>query len=166
MHSVIANTNYLLILAPALIALVYFGNNESKAVYIFCFLCAAYGLLEEKIPDELGLIAYLGSAYTSLSINRALSKYVNPTEMISKIRTLCWWFIAANLLGWVAFMKYIDPIYYTAVCALLYSRMIIIVGGHANAIRNNTLDGGYIRIFGHNNASSCVTQTIKTETRD
>jgi len=131
MHDYIIAANYLLILVATLIALNYLPNINKLAVYIFCFLAALFGLLGELIPDSYGYFYYIGAGLTDLLVIYVLSRIAHPTKLISKIQELCINFIAVNFIGWAMFMLYMEPIYYTGLCFLLYLRMITITNGGA-----------------------------------
>ena len=166
MHNALADINYLLIFAASMIALLCLGERDKVAVYIFCFLSALYGIVEGYIPDSLGTVAYLGAALTSRIIIYALSRYIKPTRFIVNIQTLCLCFIAADFVGWVAFMNYMDPAFYTVVCAALYSWMIIIIGGRTNAFRNRAMDSRIISFLSNNNSVNNNSKAHKKEIRN
>ena len=166
MHDYLIGANYILILGATLIALNYLSNINKLAVYIFGLLAALFGLIGEYIPDSLGYFYYIGAGLTDLLVIYILSRIAHPTKLISKIQELCICFIAVNFAGWVMFMAYMEPIYYTALCFLLYSRMIIITKGDGNALGDNTMGGWYPRIFSSDNTGTYSLQPNKKETRN
>ncbi len=166
MHDLLIGANYLLILGSTLIALCYLSNTNRLGIYVFCFLATLFGLVGQLIPDNLGYFYYIGAALTDLLIVYVLSRLANPTKLISKIQELCILFIAANFAGWVMYMAYLEPIYYTVLCFLLYSRMILITNGGVYDLGNNPMDSGYIRFFSNDNANSYVVHQDKTEPRN
>ena len=166
MHNTLVEINYLLILASAIIALIYLSERDKIAVYVFCLLCASFGLLERYIPDSLGTLCYLAAATTDLLIIHILSKINKPTKLILKIQDLCLYFIGANFIGWLAFMSYLEPIYYTALCTLLYLRMLIIIGGNSDSIRSFAMDSGMPSISSDNHSFNYNEKQNKKEIRN
>jgi len=164
MHNYLIIANYILILVAALVAVKYLSNTNKIAVYIFCFLAALFGLIDHYIPNELGFISYMAAALTDLLVIYLLTRLANPTDLISKIQKLCIYFIIVNFVGWIMYMAYMEPIYYTGLCLLLYLRMIVIANGSGNALGNNSIVRWGASLFSGNRVSNYNLSTNKTET--
>ncbi len=136
------------IVLTAIILFLGIIQRREKPVAIFCVLTGFFNVVGRAIPDDQGLVYYLGAAINDLIIILIISKLDHISELAIKLQGVCEIFIAVNFIGWVLFMLYVDPVYYNLLSAMIYIYTI-------NLILKGSGDVGAISMdFGRSSFSS------------
>ena len=101
--------------------------RHHKAVLIFSLLTFNYNIVGMMIDDSQGLLFYAGAAFTDVVIITLLRSLDKLDQLVIKLQNVCKWFIYINLLGWVLWVSYINPIVYNIACTILYLRAIVFI---------------------------------------
>jgi hypothetical protein len=157
-----------LIFLISMVALVGLKERESVNIYIFCLFSLMFNVIGDRIPAEYGSFYYIGAAATDLSIIYILSKLFRISQITIKIQQVCKLFITVNFIGWIMFMMYESPIYYNALCTILYLYTLstTTITGVNNAMGDNAMDGGIFSVFSHTHSVSNITPPNQKEARN
>jgi hypothetical protein len=110
-------------------------------------------LLFYVVADYIQESHYIFAALIDLFIIYSLSRIDEPTKLVAylAIASLASMFI--NLIGWIIYMMYLEPVFYEMAGVLLYAVVIVLalwdkVNGHpSNNRKNSSVHGVYT--FGH-----------------
>jgi len=110
-------------------------------------------LLFYTAADYIQVSHYLFAALIDLSIIYALSRISEPTRLVSYLAIACLASMFINLIGWILYMMYLEPVYYEMAGVVLYAVVIVLAlweGENGNA-NNNRKNRSVHRVytFGH-----------------
>ncbi len=145
--------NDLLVMLTFALAWVHQGRDR-VAVLSFGVPLLAFGIVDEYIPEDMGTLYHLGVTAIDLAILYYLTRFVHLSELIVNLQIACEAFIYINLLGWIAYMRYIPPETYNQTCSLVYAWVLIkiISGSGWRGFRDLTMDRWCAWVRGGNRA--------------
>jgi len=155
-------TTGLLILFLAALSLTR-KDEDRYSILVFAALCGFFQFASDNISDSSGYSYYLGAATIDLLIITLISKAVKPTATLINLQKIALWFIYANTVGWVIYELYYPPIFYDALCLVLFVAAIYVAGkkgGNCDlgSFTDNSNDFAFYR--GYN---TCNTQMQKNQ---
>ena len=136
----------------AILSIIALASNRVNMWALTLFTIPS--LLFYFVADYVEQLHYLFGAAVDILIIMGLTRIPKPTRLVAFIAIACVASILINLIGWIMYMMYIDPIYYEMAGVVLYAVIIFLslwssTNGHAN---NDHTDSGVHRFytFGHN----------------
>ena len=151
-------------LIVALAALSLTRKDEDRySILVFAALCGFFQFISDDISDSSGYAYYLGAAIVDLLIIILISKAVKQTATLINLQKIALWFIYTNTAGWITYELYYPPIFYDALCLVLFVAAIYVAakkGGNRDlgSFTDNCNDFAVYR--GYN---TCNTQMQKNQ---